>query len=93
MYAEDSRTVNYIARGVTEHLKYELGLKSNEQWIVMKWIQTFLDWEMFRDARQVASATIDHEELHEMTKRAVLTVPMADLWKPRPMMIEGGIFI
>ncbi len=93
MYAEDSRTVNYIARGVTEHLKYELGLKSDEQWIVMKWIQTFLDWEMFCNARQVASVTIDHEELHKMTKRAVLTVPMADLRKPHPMTIEGGIFM
>ena len=26
-YEEDTRTVNYIARGVMEHLKYELGLK------------------------------------------------------------------
>ncbi len=93
MYEEDTRTVSYIARGVTEHLKYELGLKSDEQWIVMKWIQTFLDWEMFCDARQVASVTIGHEELHEMTKRAVLTVPMADPWKPCPMTIEGLIVI
>ncbi len=36
---------------------------------------------------------IGHEELHEMTKRAVLTVPMLDLQKPHPMTIEGGIFL
>ncbi len=92
-YEEDTRTVNYIARGVTEHLKYKLGLKSDEQWIVMKWIQSFLDWEMFCNARQVASATIGHKELHEMTKRAVLTVPGPDVPNPHPMTIEGGIFI
>ncbi len=93
VYEEDTRTVNYIASGVTEPLNYKLGLKSDKQWIVMKWIQTFLDWELFCDAKQVASVTIGHDELHEMTKRAVLTVPMADLQKPRPMTVEGGIVI
>ena len=92
-YEEDTRTVNYITRGVTEHLKYKLGLKSNEQWIMMSWIKSFLDWEMFCDTRQVASATIGHKELHKMTKRAVLTVPGPDVPNPHPMTIEGGIFI
>ncbi len=82
-----------MARGVTEHLKYELGLPDNEQWIVLKWIQTYLDWELFRDARQIASTAIGHEELHEMTKRAILTLPMSDLQRPRPMTIERGIFL
>ncbi len=59
----------------------------------MSWIKSFLDWEMFHDTRQVASMTIGHEELHEMTKRAVLTVPGPDVPNPHPMTIEGGIFI
>ena len=90
---EETRTVNYVARGVTEHLKYELGLPGNEQWIVLKWIQAYLDWELFRDARQLASTAISHEELHEMSKRAILTLPMAELRKSCPMTIEGGIFL
>ncbi len=90
---EEAKTINYVVRGVTEHLKYELGLPANEQWIVLKWIQTYLDWELFRDARQIASMAIGHEELHEMTKRAVQTRPTENLWKPRPMTIEGGIFL
>ena len=90
---EETRTVNYVARGVTEHLKYELGLPGNEQWIVLKWIQAYLDWELFRDARQLASTAIGHEELHEMLKRAILMLPMAELQGPRPMTIEGGIFL
>ncbi len=46
---------------------------------------------MFCDARQAALVTIGHKELCEMTKRAVITIPTADLNKPRPMTIEGGI--
>ncbi len=90
---EEVRVINYISRGVTEHLKYELGLPDDEQWIVLRWIRTYLDWELFRDARQIASTAIGHEELHKMTKRAVLTLPMADLQRPRPMTIKGGIFL
>ncbi len=90
---EETRTINYIARGVTEHLKYELGLPENEQWIVLKWIQAYLDWELFRDVRQVASTAISHEELHEMSKRAILTLPMAELQRPHLMTIEGRIFL
>ncbi len=90
---EETRTVNYVAHGVTEHLKYELGLPGNEQWIVLKWIQAYLDWELFRDARQLASTAIGHEELHKMSKRAILTLPMAELRGPCPMTIEGGIFL
>ncbi len=89
----ETKTINYIARGVTEHVKYELGLFDNQQWIVLKWIQTYLDWELFCNARQIASTAIGHEELHEMTKRAVLTVPMSDLQKPRPMTMESRIFL
>ncbi len=90
---EETKTINYVARGVTEHLKYELGLPENEQWIVLKWIQAYLDWELFQDVRQVTSTAIGHEELHEMSKRAILTLPMAELWRPCPMTIEGGIFL
>ncbi len=93
---EEARVINYIARGVTEHLKYELGLPDDEQWIVLSWIWTYLDWELFHDARQIASTAIGHEELHEMTKRAVLMLPMADLRRPRspcPMTMEKGIFL
>ncbi len=90
---EETKTINYVARGVTEHLKYELGLPENEQWIVLKWIQAYLDWELFRDVRQVASMAIGHKELHEMSKRAIVTLPMAELWRPCPMTIEGGIFL
>ncbi len=89
----EARVVNYITRGVTEHLKYELGLKDDEQWIVLSWIRTCLDWELFRDARQIASTAIGLKELHEMTKRAVLTLPMADLRRPNPMTMEKGIFL
>ena len=90
---EETKTVNYVARGVTEHLKYELGLPENEQWIVLKWIQAHLDWELFWDARQIASTAISHDELHEMMKRAIITRPTANLRKPRPMAVEGGIFL
>ncbi len=90
---EEAKTVNYVAWGVTEHLKYELGLPENEQWIVLKRIQAYLDWELFRDARQLASTAIGHEELHEMSKRAILTCPMAELWGPCPMTIERGVFL
>ncbi len=90
---EETKTINYVARGVTEHLKYELGLPENEQWVVLKWIQAHLDWVMFRDARQIASTTISHEELHEMTKRAIITRPTVNLWKPRPVAAEGGTFL
>ncbi len=48
---------------------------------------------MFRDARQIASTTIGHEELHEMTKRAIIMHPTVNLWKPRPVAVEGGIFL
>ncbi len=78
---------------MTEHLKYELGLPDDEQWIVLSWIRTYLDWELFCDARQIASTAIGHEELHEMTKRAVLTLPMADLQRPCPMTMEKRIFL
>ncbi len=81
---------------MTEHLKYELGLPDDKQWVVLSWIQAYLDWELFRDARQIASTAIGHEELHEMTKRAVLTLPMADLRRPRsphPMTVEKGVFL
>ena len=78
---------------MTEHLKYELGLPENEQWIVLKWIQAHLDWELFWDARQIASTAISHDELHEMMKRAIITRPTANLWKPRPTAVEGGIFL
>ncbi len=90
---EEARTVNYVTRGVMGHLKYELGLPGNEQWIVLKWIQAYLDWELFRDVRQVASKAIGHKELHEMSKRAILMLPMMELWRPRPITIEGGIFL
>ncbi len=94
MWAEEEhKTVNYVARGVTEHLKYELGLPEDEQWIVLKWIQTYLDWELFRDARQLASTAIGHEELHEMSERAILTLPMAELRESRPVPIERGVFL
>ena len=94
MWAEEEhKTVNYVARGVTEHLKYELGLPEDEQWIVLKWIQTYLDWELFRDARQLASTAIGHEELHEMSERAVLTLPTAELRESRPVPIERGAFL
>ncbi len=89
----EARVINYIARGVTEHLKYELGLPDDEQWIVLSWIWTYLDWELFHDARQIASTAIGHEELHEMTKRAVLMLPMADFRRPDPMTMEKGIFL
>ncbi len=95
-WCEEAKVINYIARGVTEHLKYELGLPDDEQWIVLSWIRTYLDWELFRDARQIASTAIGHEELHEMTKRAVLMLPMADLQRPRspcPMTMEKGVFL
>ncbi len=81
---------------MTEHLKYELGLPDDEQWVVLSWIRAYLDWELFRDMRQIASTAIRHEELHEMTKRAVLTLPMADLRRPRsprPMTMEKGVFL
>ncbi len=90
---KETRTVNYVARGVMEHLKYELGLPENEQWIVLKWIQAYLDCKLFQDVRQVASTAIGHEELHEMSKRAILMLPMAELRRPCPMTIEGGIFL
>ncbi len=90
---EEARVVNYIARGVTEHLKYKLGLPDDEQWIVLSWIRTYLDWELFCDVRQIASTAIGHEELHKMTKRAVLMLPMADLRRPCPMTMEKGIFL
>ncbi len=90
---EEAKTVNYVARGVTEHLKFELGLPENEQWVMLKWIQAHLDWELFQDARQIASTAIGHEELHEMTKRAIITCPTANLWKPHPTAVEGGIFL
>ena len=81
---------------MTEHLKYELGLPDDEQWVVLSWIRAYLDWELFRDARQIAYTAIGHEELHEMTKRVVLTLPMADLWRPRSpchMTMEKGVFL
>ncbi len=65
---EEARVINYIARGVTEHLKYELGLPDDEQWIVLRCVRTYLDWELFRDARQIASTAIRHEELHKMMR-------------------------
>ncbi len=90
---EEHKTVNYVARGVTEHLKYELGLPEDEQWIVLKWIQTYLDWELFRDARQLASTAIGHEELHEMSERAILTLPMTELRESRSVPIKRGVFL
>ncbi len=81
---------------MTEHLKYELGLPDDEQWVVLSWIRAYLDWELFRDARQIVSTAIGHEELHKMTKRAVLMLPMADLRRPRsprPMTMEKGVFL
>ncbi len=93
---EEAKVVNYIARGATEHLKYELGLPDDEQWVVLSWIQAYLDWELFHDARQIASTAIGHKELHEMTKRVVLMLPMVDLWRPRsprPMTMEKGVFL
>ncbi len=81
---------------MTKHLKYELGLPDDEQWVVLSWIRAYLVWELFRDARQIASTAIGHKELHEMTKRVVLMLPMADLrrpWSPRPMTMEKGVFL
>ncbi len=84
------------AQNLHKHLKYKLGLPDDKQWVVLSWIRTYLDWEWFRDVRQIASTAIGHEELHEMTKRAVLMLPMVDLWRPRsprPMTMEKGTFL